>query len=293
MFVLAHLSDPHLGPLATPHPFALANKRILGFLNWHRGRKTIHLPQALAGIVADLKAQSADHIACTGDLINIALPAEFAPARAFLETLGPPADVTLVPGNHDFYVRAGAAHAERHWGDYMRGDTDGGFPFVRRRGPVALIGLSTAVPTRPFMATGTLGLEQLRRLGDVLDALGEDVFRVVLLHHPPVSAPARHRERLMDSEAFRETLQKHGAELVLHGHDHVHALVWLEGKGHRIPAVGVPSASGAAANRHNPAGYNLYRIDRNKGSRRCEMISRGYRRDGDSVVEIERRVLES
>ena len=91
---------------------------------------------------------------------------------------------------------------------------------MRRRGAVALIGLSTAVPTRPFMATGTLGLEQLHRLGDVLDELGDGVFRVVMLHHPPVSAPAKKAERLMDAEAFRATLQKHGAELVLHGHDH-------------------------------------------------------------------------
>lgn len=293
MFVLAHLTDPHLGPLARPHPFDLANKRILGFLNWHRSRKAIHVPQVLADIVVDLKAQSPDHIAVTGDLINIALPAEFAPARVFLEALGPPENVTLVPGNHDYYVRGVAEHADRHWGDYMQGDATAGFPLVRRRGAIALIGLSTAVPTRPFMATGTLGLEQLHRLGDVLDELGDDVFRVVMLHHPPVSAPARYRERLLDAEGFRATLQKHGAELVLHGHDHVHALVWLEGKGRRIPAVGVTSASAAAANRHNPAAYNLYRIDGAKGAWRCEMISRGFRRDGNSVVELERRVLES
>ena len=54
----------------------------------------------------------------------------------------------------------------------MRGDDGaGGFPFVRRRGPLALIGLSTAVPTAPFMATGRLGDAQLARLGEMLDAL--------------------------------------------------------------------------------------------------------------------------
>src|SRR4051794_20304410 len=119
MFVLAHLSDPHLRSLAKPRPLDLAGKRILGFLNWHHSRKHIHLPATLAAIVADLKSQSPDHIANTGDLVNIALPAEFVSAQGFLETLGPPADVTLVPGNHDSYVAAGAAHAERHWGAYM------------------------------------------------------------------------------------------------------------------------------------------------------------------------------
>ena len=102
-------------------------------------------------------------MAVTGDLVNLALAGEFAPARGFLETLGSAREVTLVPGNHDAYVRA-AAHPERYWGDYMRGDDGGGFPFLRRRGPLALIGLSSAVPTAPLLATGRLGAEQIARL---------------------------------------------------------------------------------------------------------------------------------
>ena len=59
-----------------------------------------------------------------------------------------------------------------HWGDYMRGDDgDAAFPFLRRRGPLALIGLSSAVPTAPFMATGRLGAEQLARSRELLDQL--------------------------------------------------------------------------------------------------------------------------
>ena len=44
MFVLAHLSDPHLGPVPTPRLAELAGKRALGFLNWHRKRRAIHRP---------------------------------------------------------------------------------------------------------------------------------------------------------------------------------------------------------------------------------------------------------
>jgi hypothetical protein len=48
------------------------------------------------------------------------------------------------------------------------------FPFVRRRGPLALIGVSSAVPTPPLMATGRLGRAQL----DALDRRsGADVRR--------------------------------------------------------------------------------------------------------------------
>ena len=47
----------------------------------------------------------------------------------------------------------------------------------------------------------------------------------------------------MDADKFRDVLRRHGAELVLHGHDHIHSLVMLDGPSKKIPAVGVPSAS--------------------------------------------------
>ena len=42
MFVLAHLSDPHLAPLPRPRPLELLSKRGLGYLNWLRKRRLIH-----------------------------------------------------------------------------------------------------------------------------------------------------------------------------------------------------------------------------------------------------------
>ena len=156
MFVLAHLSDLHLA--LRPRLLELAGKRGLGYINWHRGRKYIHRRETLDAITRDVKASAPDHIAVTGDLVNLSLPIEYAAARALLETLGPPHDVTVIPGNHDAYVPATLGGPEKAWGDYMRGDdgaTAGTFPFVRRRNGVALIALSSGLPTGPFMATGT------------------------------------------------------------------------------------------------------------------------------------------
>jgi 3',5'-cyclic AMP phosphodiesterase CpdA len=294
MFVLAHLSDPHLGPLPTPRLAELIGKRATGFLNWRRKRQLIHRGDVLARIVADLKAQAADHITVTGDLVNISLAGEYPPARAWLASLGSPRDVTLVPGNHDVYVRAAAHHPQFYWGEYMRGDDAGEttFPFVRRRGPLALIGLSTAAPTAPFLATGRLGREQIARLAEALDRSNrEGLFRVVLIHHPPVSKPARHFKRLLDGADFRAALARHGAELVIHGHDHAHALIELEGPQRRIPVVGAPSASQAPRGEHDCGGYNLYRIEGHEGRWRCEAIWRSLARDGDAIVETKRTVL--
>ena len=79
MFVLAHLSDLHMAH--TPRLVELAGKRGLGFINWQRGRKYIHRRETLDAITRDLKAIAADHIAVTGDLVNLSLPVEYAAAR--------------------------------------------------------------------------------------------------------------------------------------------------------------------------------------------------------------------
>jgi 3',5'-cyclic AMP phosphodiesterase CpdA len=301
MFVLAHLSDPHLGPVPIPRFRELTGKRALGFVNWHRRRFVRHRPEALEALVHDLRRSAPDHIAVTGDLVNIALEKEFPPAREWLAQLGSAHDVSMVPGNHDAYVRDAIEHPAAHWGDYMRGDGIGTgaphsrlgpFPYVRRRGPAALIGLSTALPTAPFLATGRLGADQLMRFSDALAHLAhEGLFRIVLIHHPP-SARGRNRfKRLIDAGPFRRVIAAYGAELVLHGHNHVHSLDWIEGPHHRVPVVGVPSASAALRGDRDPAGYNLYRIAGERGRWRCEVVSRGLKAGHDGLTELSRRAL--
>jgi 3',5'-cyclic AMP phosphodiesterase CpdA len=299
MFVLAHLSDPHLGPVPAPRLHELTGKRALGFINWHRRRFLRHRPEVLHALVDDMRATGPDHVAVTGDLVNIAIEKEFPPAREWLGQLGSPHDVSMVPGNHDAYVRDAVAHPMSHWGDYMRGDGIGlaapasrlgRFPYLRRRGSVAIVGLSTAVPTAPFLATGRLGADQLMRLSDLLAHLAhEEAFRIILIHHAPFPAGPNRFKRLVDAGPFRRVIAEHGADLILHGHHHRHSLNWLDGPNHSVPAVGVPSASAGLAGEGHPAGYNLYRIGRDGTGWQCEAISRGLRSKG--FVELSRRWL--
>jgi 3',5'-cyclic AMP phosphodiesterase CpdA len=276
-FTLAHLSDPHLPPLPAARLRDLAGKRALGYLNWTRNRHKYHRREVLDALVADMQAQRPDHIAVTGDLVNLALEAEFTPARAWLESVGTPREVTVVPGNHDAYVRATRHHFAGAFEQYLSGDagTDGAlFPFVRRRGPLALLGMSSAVPTAPLMATGRLGRAQLDALDRHLAQLStDDAFRVLLVHHP-LHSDSR-MKRLTDSKALRAVLKRRGVELVLHGHDHIHSTMWFEGADRQIPAIGVPSAS-ALAHRHYPAAaYNLFSIQRDGDQWRCVQTVRG------------------
>jgi 3',5'-cyclic AMP phosphodiesterase CpdA len=290
-YVLAHLSDPHLAPLPAPNWNDLFNKRITGYINWQRNRRFLHERAVLDRIVADLKAQKPDHVALTGDIANIALPEEFAGGQTWLESLGSAHDVSLVPGNHDAYVRGALVAASHAWGPYMFGDEAAGFPYLRRRGPLALIGLSTAAPTFWGMASGRLGGTQLRALAGMLETLQhENLFRVLLIHHPPVSEAESHK-LLRDASALKHVIAAHGADLLLHGHDHLAMLNWLDGPdGTRVPAVGVPSASIAPGHSADAAAYNLYTIEGARGAWRCAMTSRGINPDGE-LVEQKRLML--
>jgi 3',5'-cyclic AMP phosphodiesterase CpdA len=131
----------------------------------------------------------------------------------------------------------------------------------------------------------------LLRLAEVLEGLAhENLFRVILLHHPPTPGANRFR-RLVDAAALREVLRKHGADLVLHGHHHESTVIWLAGPKHAIPCVGVPSASGAPSYKDDPGGYHLYEIDGGPGAWRCTAIARGLSREDGTVGELMRQEL--
>jgi 3',5'-cyclic AMP phosphodiesterase CpdA len=277
-FALAHLSDPHLPPLPAARIRDLVGKRALGYLNWTRNRHKYQRRDVLDALVSDMHGQAPDHIAITGDFVNLALEAEFEPARAWLEAVGSPDRVSIVPGNHDAYVRATRNRFPETFASYLDGDDasdhSGPFPFLRRRGPLALIGVSSAVPTPPLMATGWLGRRQLGALDRLLSRLAaERLFRVLLIHHPLRSVSRA--KRLTDSPELCALLKQHGVQLILHGHDHIHSTMWIDGPDGTIPAIGVPSASALAHGRYPAAAYNLFSIEHDGGAWQCQQTVRG------------------
>lgn len=290
MFALrfAHFTDPHLplpdGGRVWPD---LVSKRFFGYLSWRRRRHRIHRPGVLAALLADIRAHGADHLVCTGDLANISLPAEFERARAWLEAAAPPADLTLVPGNHDALVPVPWDRGAGLWDPWMRGDPgtgpeasaagDGLFPSLRLRGPVAFIGLSSAVPTAPLLATGRVGERQLRRLEELLREQGRaGRCRVVLLHHPLADGAVRARKALTDRAAVRAVLARAGAELVLHGHAHRAHFAALPGPLGPIPSLTAPSASAIAHGRYDAARWTLVEVRRSASGWRMAVTTRGW-----------------
>jgi 3',5'-cyclic AMP phosphodiesterase CpdA len=301
LFKLAHLSDIHLSPMPRARRRDLMGKRVLGYVNWHRGRKLVHRRKMLDLITRDIVEQKPDHIAVTGDLVNLGLPEEFVRAAEWLHHLGPPSDVTAIPGNHDAYVWLHPERGTGLWRPYMQANAEGealfptteaGFPFVRRFGDVALVALSSAIPTMAFVAAGKLGLAQRSLLASALKTLGDaNLFRVVLIHHPPLPGQAGWRRGLRDAGRLGRILQEAGAELVLHGHNHEQTVAELDTVSGRAHVVGVPSASEAVEGRIPAARYNEFGIARTKSGWRCEMVGRSVASAPEHVWECERRTL--
>lgn len=271
---LAHLTDAHLGPVNRPPLVELIGKRIVGYTNWRRKRGFIHLREIADRVVGDLGRQGVDHIAVTGDLVNIGASAEWPRSRDWLERLGSPETVSVVPGNHDVYVPGIMPAVREAWQAYITGDRPNGpirdidphdgFPYLRERGDVALIGCSSGVPTGLHKATGRLGPAQCARLADILrDTGARGLCRIVLIHHPPLPQLTTMFRGLDDAAAFCDVLARAGAELVLHGHNHTATLASTPGPDRAIPIVGTGSASVDPGSKYEPGQYSMIDIDRN------------------------------
>jgi 3',5'-cyclic AMP phosphodiesterase CpdA len=287
-FLLAHLSDAHIGPIPRPNLAELLGKRVTGYVNWLNKRAAQHDMRMLARLVDDIAAQRPDHIAMTGDVVNIGLEGEFALARKWLEELGSPQNVSFSPGNHDAYVKSSMPFVSSVFAPWTTSDEAGDdYPYLRRRGDVALIGLSSGVPTAPFVASGRLGERQCEALGALLDKTkAEGLARVVLIHHPPHRGGARPLRGLQDAGMAEAVIARHGAELVLHGHNHRLSVHFLPGPEARVPVVGVASAS-AKAGAHSPgAAYNLFSIERRSGGFAISARSRGVGPDGAEMIDL-------
>ncbi len=274
---IAHLSDPHLLDLSGVSPWQLyGNKRLTGMVNLRLKREHKHKPHIVGAMLDDIRAQGVDHVVVTGDLTNLALDPEFARARAALDALEMrPEDVTVIPGNHDRYTRGSAVgrRFERHFADHIACDLnlprEGAFPFVRLRGPVAFIGLSSAVPRLPLVASGRIGSAQLNALRAALDHPEvRSRTPVVLTHHPVVNPDAfvaRTLRGLSDAALLRGALAHLPRVLALHGHLHHRGQASLPTPGGSLHLLGATSASMLHGDPSRMAGYNLYSMSPDGG----------------------------
>lgn len=273
-WVLAHLSDLHLAHTAGLRLHDLHGKQLLGWLRWQLKRRFRQDEGLLTTLACELQQSLPDHIAITGDLCHLSLAAEFRAARNWLASLGDPSRCSLVFGNHDQYVATDWAHSCGLLLPWLQGDDrpapknrpaqlDTLFPLLQRRRNIALISLNTARPTALHLASGRIGRKQLERLQQLLVALeGQQLFRILLLHHPPAQGAGTlsRRRGLDDGAELRALLAEHGVELVLSGHTHRSFSDALPGPHGPIPLFGAPSITSVESGGHKRSSYSLFTI---------------------------------
>ena len=151
-FVLAQLSDPHIGA------------------EW-AGDDSV--PRLAAAVESVRGIKQPDAVLVTGDLADHATDEEYEQVRALLAPLQAP--LYVLPGNHD-----GRQALRRHFG--VPGEPDEPVRYSVDLGPLRLVALDTK---RPGEDSGELGPDQLDWLGSELAAAPEQLT-LVAMHHPPL-----------------------------------------------------------------------------------------------------------
>lgn len=296
MYNLAHISDIHLGPMPNVAWTRLLSKRITGYINWQRNRAKEFSPAVLNNLTTHMKNAKPDHMVITGDLVNIALVEEIDRAKNWLNSLGNGEELSIVCGNHDAYVNGMLEQAIIAWQEYLLGDdniavvNNSSFPTLRTRGPCSIISVNTALPTKPFDATGLFGQWQAERLEKLL-LKEQGNCRVVLIHHPPIANATKPANRLKGDDLFRDVIARTGAELVLHGHTHLDTLYRIPGPKSPVPVVCVPAGGQAIGGKKPAAQYNWFEIEANVGKWNITQSKYGYSKKAQNITRLADPVL--
>lgn len=230
-----------------------------------------------------------DHVAITGDIVNVASRQEIKNAATWLAQLdemsGADTPITTIAGNHDAYVPGALKSVLREWQKFFSPVSKpnlevSDFPLVRTQGNISIISCNSAEATLPFRATGYFRSDQAHRLSIILKE-HENQFRIVLIHHLPVVGETADFKRLIGAERFTECIREHGAELVLHGHTHLQSLYWLRSPTGWTPVVGVSATAHAPGNAKPPGGFNLFEISGSNRDWKCQLKRFALSSDGN------------
>ena len=216
MALLAQISDAHLIEL-DPWARDPADWVRLAFLSSYRPSRAESRVRNLARAFQRARRAGADHVVFTGDLTEDADPAQFALfARVVGESGFTPAQVTVIPGNHDAY-RGRCAYAAAAQGPLAAVAGTSGASFDLDG--VTVVPLDSTLDQHFVRAAGRLGAEQRRHLTDLLRPT------LVLQHHPAIPHSPRGLgwfQQLVDVCQVERAVAAAPDLFVLHGHVHHH-----------------------------------------------------------------------
>jgi len=196
-----------------------------------------------------------DHTAITGDLTNIGQEAEFQHVARLLEQYYPTGEtLSVIPGNHDYYVTDCVEndYFKQYLGRYATTDvhlppvdqsqlqpnqsaTSDLFPYIRIRNGIMLLGLNSGAVMPPFHASGVIGehtWQQLLQPGSkqlIQEAMKTCHTKVLLVHHPPCEDGKHKNHDILDIHRLWEIVGAIQPHVILHGHCHTASVYQVAG----------------------------------------------------------------
>lgn len=189
-------------------------RTIVHLSDLHFGRINPLLIDPLVRVVREV---APDLVAISGDLTQRARSYQFKEARAFLDTL--PQPQIVVPGNHDIPLHNVFARFFEPLTKYKRYITEDLQP-AYQDGEMVVIGVNTARSL--VVKGGRINESQVYRLREKFCALGSEVVKVVVTHHPfDLPEGYDQRELVGRAKMAMTGLAECGADLFLAGHLHI------------------------------------------------------------------------
>jgi 3',5'-cyclic AMP phosphodiesterase CpdA len=181
----------------------------------HFGR---HDPRVTDALAASLTERAPDLVAISGDFTQRARSAEFAEARAFLDSI--PQPKLLVPGNHDVPLYDVVSRVLKPFDKFERFLCPAGLAqSLFLDDDLAVLGLNTA---RRFTGkNGRISFAQMARMRQVFCPLCAQIMKVLVTHHPLAATETQHSLQLAgrSSTALRVVAET-GVHVLLSGHHH-------------------------------------------------------------------------
>jgi 3',5'-cyclic AMP phosphodiesterase CpdA len=202
-----------------------------------------------------------DVVVVSGDLTQRARSSQFKEARAFLDSL--PSPQIVVPGNHDIPMHDVFRRFVRPLDRYRRFISSELSPFYRDE-EIAIAGVNTARSLK--IKGGRINEEQVSWARAKLCALGDDVTKLVVTHHP-FDLPAGHGDRDLVGRARMaiNILASCEADIFLSGHLHtghaIHAASRFNIGGRSLLFIQAGTAT-STRRRGEANSFNVITIDR-------------------------------
>ncbi len=222
-FTIVHISDLHF------HAFPgnwqeCASKRALGLINLFFKRQRHYPEERYQTLVKVLRKLEWDHLIISGDLTCVSLEQEFQKARQrFQPLLEDPKKATIVPGNHDRYVKAACQPDlfRKYFGEFF---VESGIKTQALTPDWHLIGWDSTHPNDWITAAGTVTRETLLATESYIQAQPPGTRFILVNHYPLWFPPTQTVKPLHElynlAYVFDWIKRQPRIAIYLHGHIH-------------------------------------------------------------------------